>query len=305
MPYNSANAVLKGIKANFAKTNQSASADYKSEMSLIADRITSDQASEQFIVTSTVPWFKEWLDESPKIGDIKDWTVTVANKTWSRMLQVDRFVLSDSKKALGNEIESQVKILSRLYNLFPDRLINQELQDNNTAFDGTDLFSTARSNLEALGQAATCNLSTGTVAMGSDTTSTGITTDYMTGMALLRGFQDLNNNLFNLNNKIAILVPATYIHLFEKGFYNRYVDSAESAGLFREGVKIIANTQSTGNDWYLANVAAPTKAVLLTDRASFDWTMEDNKTKRHIDYVGTCRMGVGPGNPMSIVKINH
>ena len=135
--YNSAIAILKGIKTTFAGLLRG---EHESTFKMIIDREKTDTAAESFRVPETMPRFKEWIDER-HFGDYSDKKFDVFVKDWDNGVRVDRNTLSDSKSILGGAIEKEVRTIAEGYQEFPDevcQLVLENKGDEGKGHDSTD-----------------------------------------------------------------------------------------------------------------------------------------------------------------------
>lgn len=304
--YNSAIAVLKGIKSDWIglmNTMPNGSFDK------LIDRVKSDSDKEDYIVMESMPAIKEWLDNR-HIADFTDELLEVRNLDWDDGVRVKRNTLSDSKKYLGGNIEKQIKRIADLYKGFPDRLCQALLDANSAAFDGTAFFATTRPNIDT-GSNTINNLLTGT----SSTTYSfaEFETDYIAAKTALLGFRDKHNQAFNKGAKLGVLVPQHLSDLANQLLGERadrvYDGTAEKSNVYAGSAEVIINWEqstTTDNDWYLVNLSAIDKPFLIQDREPPKWKLFDfDDYKKYYEYAMDFRMGYSFLNPFSMVKTNN
>ncbi len=302
--YNSANALLKGIKSEFIQMLAIAP---NSVYDPFINRTKSNSDNEKYWIPESLPGIKEWLDER-HFTDFTDESLTVKNKSWDNGIRVDRDTLDDSREYLGGNLENWVKMLVDTYKDFPDELCQSLLTANSVAFDNTAFFSTSRTNLDT-GSNTINNLITGT---SSSTYSLAeFEADYKSAKTALLSMRDKNDRPFNKKPKLVAFVPAHMEDVAKVLLAARqeliYVSSVQS-NLYAGDAEVIVNyeqTSSTDNDWYLINVASTFKPFVIQERKSPEWEVWDDTKFKYIDYGFYFRMGYNFLNPMSAVKVNN
>jgi len=302
--YNSAKALLKGIKAEFSQMLQVAP---ESVYDPFINRVKSNSDNEKYWIPEAMPAIKEWLDQR-HFTDMTDESLTVYNKSWDNGIRVNRDTLEDSREYLGGNLENWIKLLVNTYKDFPDELCQSLLTANGTAFDGTAFFSTSRSNLDT-GSNTINNLLTGT---SSSTYSLAeFEANYKSAKTALLSMRDKNNRPFNKNAKLVAFVPAHMEDVAKVLLAARqeliYVSSLQS-NLYAGDAEVVVNyeqTTSTDNDWYLINVGATFKPFVIQDRKAPEWEYWDDTKNKYIDYGFYFRMGYQYLNPLSIIKVNN
>lgn len=303
--YNSAKALLKGIKAEFSQMMQTAAA---TSFEKLISRVKSNSDNEVYWLPETIPGFKEWQDER-HFGDFSDKKLTVINRDWDSGLRVEANTINDSREYLGGNVESWVKMLVDQYKSFPDRLCQTLLDNNSNAFDGTAFFATSRPYLD---NTNTIN----NLVSGTSSTTYSLTefeADYVSAKKLLLGMFDKNNQPFNANVKLAAVVPYHLEDVAKTLLSDRqnlvYISGTKSNLYALDGVEIIINwnqTSSSDNDWYLVNINSPFKPFVIQDRTSPDWKVWDHEgLTKYIDYGVDFRMGYNFLNPFAMVKVNN
>jgi phage major head subunit gpT-like protein len=303
--YNSAKALLKGIKANFSQMMRNAPMP---AFDFAITRVKSNSDKEQYWIPETLPAIKEWIDQR-HFGEFGDEYLEVTNVDWDNGLRVNRNTLDDSREYLGGNVEAWLKMLVDTYKDFPDELCQAILDANTACFDGTALFSTSRANIDT-GSNTINNLLTGT---SSSTYSLAeFETDFIAAKQKLLGFRDKNNRAFNKGAKLAVLVPQhledTAHKLLDSRAQRIYDGTSEKDNLYAGDAEVIVNWEqntTTDNDWYLINQGASFKPFLIQDRTSPNWEVFDDSRFKYIDYGFDFRMGYAPLNPFSIVKTNN
>ena len=303
--YNSAKALLKGIKANFSQMMRNAPTPAFTQL---ITRVKSNSDKEQYWLPETLPAIKEWIDQR-HFGDFADKYFEIANKDYDNGLRVDRNTLDDSREYLGGNVEAWLKMLVDTYQDFPDELCQLILSANSACFDATAMFATTRPNIDT-GTNTINNLLTGT---SSSTYSLAeFEADYVSAKTALLGLRDKNNRAFNKGAKLGILVPQhmqdTAQKLLDARAIRIYNGSAEKDNLYAGDAEVIVNWEqntTTDNDWYLINLNAPFKPFLIQDRKAPNWEVWDDMRSKYIDYGFDFRIGYGPLSPFAIVKTNN
>lgn len=302
--YNSAIALLKGIKGEFSSLLQTMP---NSSFDKVITRVKSNSNEEKYRIPESMPRIKEWIDQR-HYGDLSDKFMTVVNKSWDNGLLVDRDTLDDSREYLGGDVEAWVRTLVDTYKSFPDEAVQAILDANTTAFDGTALFATSRPNLDT-GSNTIYNLVSGT---SSTTYSLSeFQTDYKSAKSYLFGQKDKNNKAFNKGAKLAVIVPAHLEDVARNLLVTTqqliYVSGTISNQYALDNTEIIVNWEqsSSDNDWYLVNLGASFKPFLIQDRKGPQWMYKDDPEYKDIKYGFDFRMGYAPLNPMAIVKVNN
>jgi phage major head subunit gpT-like protein len=306
--YNSAKALLKGIKAEFSTLMQNSP---ESTFGPLINNVKSNSDKENYWIPESLPNIKEWIDQR-HFTDMTDEKLTVYNKDWDNGIRVDRFTLDDSREYLGGNLENWIKMLVNNYKDFPDELCQSLLAANSNAFDGTAMFSTSRANLDT-GSNTINNLLTGTSS--STYSLSEFETDFKAAKTKLLGFRDKHNRAFNKNAKLAVFVPQHMEDVAKVLLADRqeliYVSSVQS-NLYAGDAQVIVNwEQSTTtdndwyNDWYLVNLNADFKPFVIQDREGVKWEFWDDTKNKYIDYGFYFRMGYNFLNPMSVVKTNN
>jgi phage major head subunit gpT-like protein len=293
--YNSPNAVLKGIRTEFAKRLSENSTKLFSPM---AFETTSSGDYEDYLFFDKIPYPKEWKD---KISNaiIDDYKLTIRNKAWAMGIDVDRFTLDDSKKELGGSIDMQINSLVQNFKDFSDNLINQLLVANGTAFDGSAFFANSH-NI-----AATVD----NLYPGTGVTLAQITADLAGARNDMYGFKDTDGVPFNRGAQFAVVIP-TQLHdtfLTLKNSQQVYDGAGNKTNIYQNTFEIVLNhwQAQTNNDWYLVNTNAVVPAFVVQTRENPEWVYNDNPLERYIQYGSYMRMNVGYGNFTSIIKIDN
>jgi len=302
--YNSAKALLKGIKADFSQLMAIAP---ESVYAPFINRTKSNSNEEKYWIPESLPNIKEWLDQRHFTG-FSDESLTVINKDWDNGIQVDRNTINDSRQYLGGNLENWIKMLVDTYKDFPDELCQVLLTANSNAFDGTAFFSTSRTNLDT-GSNTINNLLTGT---SSSTYSVAeFEADYKAAKTALLGMRDKNSRPFNKNPKLVAFVPAHMEDVARVLLDLRqdliYVSSVQS-NLYAGDARVVVNyeqTSTTDNDWYLINEGATFKPFVIQDREGPKWEFWDDTKKKYLEYGFSFRLGYNFLNPLSIVKTNN
>lgn len=293
--YNSALAVLKGIRSDFAKGLQNVT---DSVVKKFTEFIKSDTAEETFFIGDAIPNLQEWLDEI-KFTDINDFSLTLKNKKWSNGTLVDRDTLNDSKKSLGTGLTIWIRSLINKWKFFPDKLINKLLIANPVTFDKTAFFATSRPNLE--GDNTINNIHTGT-----GTTLAQVEADLSTARSILRSFKDRNGEPFNEGMKMLIYAPTQLESVFLKLASNEFLGSGES-NLHKGTFELVLNDHQADNndDWYIINIAAAMKPFIYQNREAPKFMMKDDEFNTKIKYATTGRSNASVLNPTAIIKVNN
>lgn len=303
MAVNSANAVLKGIKSLFAA---GISADFTPMFNDLINYYNSESNSEKIYISAGVPGYVEW-DGELATGDYQDYAYEIDNIHYARAIEVNRDTLDDSKKYLGPTIENKVRELINLYQIMPDKLVQDLLDANGAAFDGSAFFATSRSF--DTGSNTINNLISGTLSTAY--TAATFTADFQSAFNKLAGFKDKNDNPFNSAMDMVAIVPAQHYAIAQSVLEGQaggliYTSGTETARWRGKARVMLNNRQAQSNDdWYLVNLAAIQKPFMGTKRQPVKWDMVDNPLNINIAYKGDFRMGMGYHNPMSIVKINN
>jgi phage major head subunit gpT-like protein len=303
MAYNSPKALLKGIKADFAKIFATSPLPVFDK---VITRVNSNSNEEKYWLPESMPGIKEWLD-SRHFGDFGDKFMTVTNKDWDAGLKVERNTINDSREYLGGNVEAWVKMLVDTTKQFPDEVCQALLTANLNAFDGTAMFATSRPYIDS-GSNTLNNLITGT---SSSTYSLAeFEADYASAKSKLLGMKDKNNRPFNPNYRIGVIVPQHMEDLAKTLLADRqnmiYVSGTKS-NLYAGDAEIIVNHYqgATDNDWYVCNLNASFKPFLIQDRKNVEWNVWDDTKSKFVEYGLDFRMGYAFLNPFSIVKINN
>jgi len=294
--YNSPNAVLKGIKALFAKTLQGMQL---SEVKKVMENVLSDGAYEDYWIPGNANRIREWID-SIVYSDGKDYKFQIYNKDFGGGFKLKRTTLEDSRKYLGGNVENWVRGLAREWVSLPDEFVGILLEKNGNAFDGTPFFANNR------------NLDTGSntidnIVSGTGTTQAQILADFDNAYNQLVSFKDKNNKPFNKNPKLAVIVPAHLTLTFKKIFSGEIKQLSSSTNIYAGMVEILTNyyQSNSSDDWYLVNLNSSMKPFILQERQKPTWDMKDEKDNVNIKYFTTGRYGYGYGNPLSIIKIDN
>jgi len=301
--YNSAIALLKGIKGEFSSLMK---VNAESTFEKIINRVKSNSDQEKYRIPESMPRIKEWVDKR-HFGDFSDKYLTVVNKDWDNGIVVDRNTINDSREYLGGDIEMEIKMIVDTVKNFPDQYGHDLMVANGNAFDATAFFATSRPNLDTGGNTID-NLLTGT---SSTTYSLAeFETDYKAAKAGLLGLRDKNNNPFNRNARLAVVVPQ-HMHdvaqtLLAQRQQEIYV-SGTKTNLYAGDAEIIINWEqsSSDNDWYLANINHPIKPIVVQERKAPMWNMKDDPFDKQVFYGFDFRMGIGLLNPLCIIKTNN
>lgn len=289
--FNSPNAILKGISAKFAKGLINAP---ESQIKAFTEFFPSTDSFEDYWIPYSMPSIKEWVDEI-NFKEVEDFLLRIQNKDWQNGLQVKRNTINDSKKSLGNSIESWIRTMIKQYVTLPDTLINDLLVANGTAFDGSAFFADTRPLLQ--GTNAIDNIYDGT-----GLTLTLVEADLSGARARLKGFRDINNQPLNRGAKLVVYAPVALETIFLKLANNE--DVLDNTNIHKGTFELIINyDDTTGDEWYLINSAAAMKPFVYQTREEPKFVVEDNQMKKNVDYAVTSRSNVGYGHPASIVWV--
>lgn len=293
--FNSPESLFKGIKADFyGKFGQAQDTNYTP----IIYKATSTQTLEQYIINDTFPAIREWTDDGIQ-DTLTAYSVNVQNRDWTLRVKELRNTLEDGKASLGMAIENTISDSVNKFKMMPDKLIQELLAANPTAFDGTAFFSDTRPNLS--GSGVIDNIHTGT-----GTTLAQMTADFASAESLLLGFKDRNNEPLNNQQDYYVLVPS---QLYSNAYKLMTSDSLANPydNIYKNRFKIIVNyyQATTDNDWYLVNAAQAFKPFIYQVRKEPDWTMKDDPEDKWVKYIANARMAAAVGNPTAIVKINN
>jgi phage major head subunit gpT-like protein len=303
MAYNSPKALLKGIKADFAKLFATSP---ESLFAPVITRVNSNSNEEKYWLPESMPGIKEWIDKR-HFGDFGDKFMTVTNKDWDSGLQVERNTINDSREFLGGNVEAWVKMLVDTAKQFPDELCQNILDNNSKTFDDTALFATSRSNIDT-GSNTINNLLTGTSS--STYSLSEFETDYKSAKTKLLGFRDKNNRTFNKKYRLSVIVPPHMEDLAKTLLSDRmellYISGTKN-NLYAGDAQIIVNSYqaATDNDWYLVNINASFQPFLIQDRQGVQWQDWDDTKSKFVEYGFDFRMGFSALNPFCIVKTNN
>lgn len=293
--FNSPESLFKGIKNDFyGKFGQAQDTAYKP----VFFEAQSTNTLEQYIINDTFPVIREWVDDGIE-DSLQAFQVNVQNRDWTLRVKELRNTLEDGKASLGMSIENTISDSVNKFKMMPDKLIQEILAANTTAFDGTALFADSRPNIQ--GSGTIDNIHTGT-----GTTLAQMTADFASAEALLLGFKDRNNEPLNTIQDYYVLVPS---QLYSNAYKLMTSDSLANPydNVFKNRFKIIVNYyQSTSdNDWYLINAGQAFKPFIYQVRKQPDWTMKDDPEDKYVKYIANARMAAAPGNPTAIIKINN
>lgn len=302
--YNSANALLKGIKADFSQLMNVAPEPI---FDPFINRVKSNSDNEKYWIPESLPGIKEWLDQR-HFADFSDNALTVYNKEWDDGITVNRFTLDDSREYLGGNLENWIKLLVNQYKDFPDELCQNLLTANSVAFDNTAFFATTRPNIDT-GDNTINNLINGTSS--STYSLSEFEADFKSSKAKLLAFRDKNNRVFNKRPKLVAFVPPHLEDVAKTLLDARqetiYVSGTQS-NLYAGQAEVIVNPEQvseTDNDWYLVNIANPFKPFVIQDREGVVWDVWDDNLNKDIKYGFYFRMGYNFLNPFAIVKVNN
>jgi phage major head subunit gpT-like protein len=295
--YNSPNSVLKGIRSEFAiQLGNFDGPIFKSFVQMI----NGDGAYEDFRFLDSVGTIREWTDQRRK-QNYKDYLVTLRPKHYEFTLNVNRDTLDDSKKTLGGDIEKDVREAALLWKTFPDRLVNDLIAANGTAYDGSSFFATSH-NID--GSTAINNLETGT-----GTTLAQIEADLKDARNFMHGYVDKNNQPINMSPRFVVLAPS-HLHdtfLTLRNSQQIYDGAGNKTNIYNASFDIVINHwQSTSdNDWYLINTNANLMPFMVVDRQKPRWEVKDDLEYIDVKYMSDARMVGGYAAFTSICKVNN
>jgi phage major head subunit gpT-like protein len=297
--YNSAIAVLKGIRAEFAKQL----GDYTAPLfAPFVSRVKSNSNIETYRYRDTIGTIREWKGERV-IEDFKDYKYDIRNVPFEFTIDVDRFTLEDSRSSLGGAIEQEIKQAAQLWKGFEDEQVNGLITDNGTAYDGSTFFATSH-NID--GTSAIDNLKTGTQT--GTYTLAQIEADLATARNAMYGYKDNKDRPINTNPRWIVLIPSQVYDKFLtlRNSQDVYI-SGTKTNIYQNSFEIIVNHwQSTSDyDWYLINANASLDPFTVQERMKMRWDVEDSMLNRNIKYLSTARYGFGYNAFTSICKINN
>lgn len=301
--YSSAIALLKGILGNFSDLMKTTP---KNEFEKLTSRVKSNGKDEQYWVPDSLSGFKEWLDER-HFSDFGDRYLTVLNKKYDTGIKVDRDTINDSRKFLGGNVENWIKSIVQKAVSLPAKLIYNALTANGNWIDGTAFFATSRANIDT-GSNTINNLLTGTSS--STYSQSEFEADYKAAKIKLIGFRDKDDEPFNEEPKLAVLVPAHLKDVANLVLADRqqlvYISGTKN-NPYAGDAEIIVNYRqaATDNDWFLINMNSPFPAFLVQEREAPKWSYEDSWKSTNILYGVDLRIGAALLNPFCIVKTNN
>lgn len=295
--FNTPADLLVGVKAKFydafSKTADSAFKPFVFED-------TSENAAENYVFADVFPTIKKWVG-ARNAQSLKAYNITATPEDWEVTIKELRNTIKDGKAKIGGVIEMSINASVQKFKRLIDKGVQEVLDANTVAFDGTAIFATDRAELK------------GTNAINNLHTGTGITlatlyADLTSAKDLIRGMKDRNDEPFNEEEKFLVLCPTHLIELFNsiKLAENLYI-SGTLTNTHKGTFEIIKNSrQSTSdNDWYLINAANPFPPFIHVLRQKPEWEMKDDKEDKYVKYFGDARAVTIPGNPMAIVKVNN
>jgi phage major head subunit gpT-like protein len=297
--YNSAIAVLKGIRSEFAKQL----GDYTAPLfAPFVSRVKSDSNNEDYRYRDTIGTIREWKTRRVT-EDFKDYKYQIVNKPFEFTLDVDRFTLDDSKKTLGGAIEQEIRQAAQLWKGFEDEQVYELITDNGTAYDGSTFFATSH-NID--GDNAIDNLKTGTQT--GTYTLAQIEADLATARTAMYGYRDNKDRPINTNPRWIVLIPSQLHDKFLtlRNSQDVYI-SGTKTNIYQNSFEIVLNHwQSTSDyDWYLINANATILPFTVQERMKMRWDVKDDMENRYIKYMSTARYGFGYSAFTSICKINN
>jgi phage major head subunit gpT-like protein len=290
-----ANAVLKGIKAEFANSIVGDTVD--SYMGLYT-RVNSNSNNEIYYFAEVVPGVEELLDEV-NLGEYKDYDYTVVNKEYFAGLREIRTTIEDSEEPMPGLLRSRTRDLAQEFVDQPEKLINTLLSNGTTAtaFDRTAFFSTARAALKSGGDYSN------QVDQSSGVGSAAIAeTDLGTVLGRVYAMKDANGRPFNKNvRRWGIICPAHQKDIWDRVANADYIQDGVS-NIYKGRFEVIVNYDqaATDNTFYWVNLDKG-DSFIFQDRKSPEWIMDDDKKKKYVDFYVKGRHGAGYGSPFHIV----
>lgn len=304
------NAVLKGIKASWIDLLKVGGFNGTEKFSTI---MQSQSNTEDYYIAKTNPMIRNLIDEV-SFGEIGDFKLSVDNKSYFNAVREDRYRIEDSKEYLTNNIEMQLKNISRELNDFESKLVSDALLAGSTeavsqlsleqvnCFDGKAFFSTTR-NIP------------GSTALNNKYTQTGITlatfeADYDGARSQLINMKDGNNRPYNQNPQLIVFVPPS-MEVVAKQLLSPTQNLISSTGSLKNNVyagdaEVVVNWAVAGTTqyrWYLIN-AAKKDIAIVQNRMGAEWYMEDDQKKPWVGYYYKLRKGVSLLNPTSVVRVS-
>jgi len=300
MVFNSPIALLKGIRADFAKK---LAQDYNIQTNRFTYMTESDSNKETYPFFDAFPAVQEWVDKID-YEKFKIFKYEIANKPWQWGIPVDRDTIEDSRASgMFAGIQQYINQGVQKWKFFQYKLVSELIKNgaSGLAFDGTAFFATDRPNLK--GSTAIDNLKS-----GSGITLANLETDLDTAMGALRGYIDRNDEPFNVAPKFLVICSPA----LERKFLN--IKGSEllattaitsHTNVFQNTFDVLVMEYLSDNDWYLVNENATIKPFIYQSRKNPLVEMKDENDSPIIKYFSTARMSAGYGNPTAIVKVNN
>lgn len=297
--FNTPDLLLKGIKARFYNKLTSAAKPQVTPFTYID---TSNTGLEEWVIADAFPTVREWLGPR-NAQSLQAYSIAIKNRDWEMTIKERRSTIEDAKSSIGGVIGMQIDGSIQRFNSMPDKLVQELLAANGTAFDGTAFFATGRPALK--GATAIDNLKT-----GSGITAAQIKADFSTAKTALLGYRDRNDEPFNDVLDLVVYVPSHLFDLFEtlRTSYDLAVTGGgNETNIYRNTFRIIVNYKQSvsDNDWYMINAANPFPPFIFQWREKPVWNVKDDREDLFVKFLADCRCGAGYGNPTAIVKVNN
>jgi phage major head subunit gpT-like protein len=301
--FNSPIAVLKGIKADFAKrlTRQ-----VENTFSQFYESTDSNSNKEIYSFFDSTPEIKEWLDKID-YSNFKMFEFVINNVDYQWGIPVDRNTIDDSTASgMQASILRHIREGVKKWNDQPLRMLNTLLENGTSglAFDGSAFFADTRPNIQGTN-------TIDNIATGSGITLAQIQTDYEAAYVKLMGFKDKNAEPFNINVKPVCLIPSSLVPLFvtlqKSLIITNSAVTASVTNVWANTFDVVVNPYQaiTNNDWYMIDANAVMKPFIFQSRKSPIFEMKDENDSPIIKYFSTARRAMGYGMPTSIVFVNN
>lgn len=243
-----------------------------------------------------------------QLKELSDKKMSIINLEYYDGLREDRNNILDSQEYLSANVQVQLNSIVQAWQTKEVMLVDDLINNNGTAFDGTAFFSTSRNNISSAlygGSGALANTST-----GAGTTTTNVYDDIGTIKSALLGFRDVAGKLFNdpNNAKWYVMAPVsmedTMRRLFGK---NQTIINVAGAAVSNPyaGLAEIVLYNTTTHNWLLVNANAPVKPFILQKRQEPEWYQDDNNKNKYVDFFYKARIGAGYGSPFCAYRVTN
>lgn len=289
----------KALRADFMKSLEQA--ESPEEVMPLVLKVPSKSNKEKYGWLGNIPQLQEWLDER-KLSGVLDYDYEIPNKDYEATLQVDRNSVEDDQ--LG-AIKTRVNDLAVRAKQHPRKLVLEAIVagDTELCYDGQAYFSASHSS----GKSGTQS----NIVTGTGVTYAQLEADFDSAEIAMASYKDDQGEPFSDGEmQLVVVCSKTVGQKLRKLNTSESIDGGATNTMKGRISKIISSSRLSGNDWYVFNVGATMKPLIMQERKAPEFNALEKGSERGfmskrylygIDY----RVGLGYGLWQLAVKVNN